>query len=675
MKLIKLKMSNFMSHQDTALDFTTMGSPVLIKGQHLDRHVADASNAAGKSSIFHAIDYALFKSNKSRLRYGTAAGSVSLEFEHFGAKYLIIKEFTADAYSASLYKDGTIVSAQKMEIEKYMYNLIGMTRDLYKHTIYQNQKSQDMFGSASRQMKTDFIMAIMDISQWETYNDVAGSIEKDVATYAAKITERRDMFKMQAETGRTDLAAYDIPALNKERDLKVRLLEDKQATLAAYKSAEDNLRQFNDLSGQKARLENKIASADRQIEGYKSMLAPLYAAMADIDSKQVTAPDDNYKKNLLSSAMSVEKTIAAKEQEMKMRQSEIQDKEAKKPIILSQGQCPFCRKIMDDAYKVDLDKHLSGEILALKNAYTQLGSEYANLQVMRSSTAAQVAEMNAQVTLYNNQITTRKDTLAKIESFEALKNVVIEQNKKDREELTIVASRVADLGSLLSGNPEQAINTMKTDIAFIKTAVDNLGQRLMTAAQIQAIIDHALGQVAELEAELARYLSAKDLLRHVSAVTSINGIQKILITSALADITTLANSFLAPMNLSVFFQFEKSLKTKEGFKPVFDIMVMNNYKEACELEDLSGAEDVLVNFALRMALTTLIANKYDFKYMIIDEGIKDLDKPYKEFLAGVIKGMALQTQIFFITHDSDLSGEFTNSITVQKQNGIARVLT
>jgi DNA repair exonuclease SbcCD ATPase subunit len=144
--------------------------------------------------------------------------------------------------------------------------------------------------------------------------------------------------------------------------------------------------------------------------------------------------------------------------------------------------------------------------------------------------------------------------------------------------------------------------------------------------------------------------------------------------TALNDITVRANSYLAKEHLSIFFQFERAKKSDDGFKPVFETMVINQYGKTRELDDCSGAEFVLVNFSLRLALSSIIASKYGFEYIIMDEGMKDLDDLYVNFVASVLQSVSNQFQIFVISHMKAFAESFPNSILVRKQNGVAQVI-
>jgi DNA repair exonuclease SbcCD ATPase subunit len=210
--------------------------------------------------------------------------------------------------------------------------------------------------------------------------------------------------------------------------------------------------------------------------------------------------------------------------------------------------------------------------------------------------------------------------------------------------------------------------TIENEIHVLKT-------KLATIEASKQFIVQSESQLVSMQAGINQYIQADNMMKHAANITSINGIQKVKIMSALDDITHIANSFLSPLNKGIYFQFDKAKKSGEGFKPVFDVMVVNQYKEVGEMADCSGAEAGIVNFALRMALATLVANKYDFKYMIVDEGMKDMDELYLEFMATTIKNMAAQFQIFLVTHMTEFRDEFSNTLTIRKENGVSRALT
>jgi len=664
-----------MAHEDTTVDFTVLGSPVLIKGMNLDRGSEKASNEAGKTSIFNGIDYCLFTKRHIKLRRGTTNGSTSLTFEHQGSVYQATKRFTADDYTSELLKNGQLISTQKSEVEKYMYNLIGMSRELYEHTIYQNQMSTDAFGSATKQLKTGFITDIMDISVWEDRHSVAKDIHKTLGDYKAKSVTKKEMLEVQISQKKTEVAAMGEEKIQQDLGRKQALLESKKQLLSMQSDTTAMEQQKYKLTGQLQALNSRIAVAEKQLTESNADLEKQRAIYADIQAKLVTPIEENYKKTLLSNALSAEKTVAAKAQEMQTVAMQIDDATKKKPIVLAQPKCPFCRRDMDISWKTELERHLDGEIAALHAKYATLGSEYANLLNMRSGLAEQVEALNKQVKMYTEQVGKTTEVTAKISKCEGIAAALIPELTNNRAERDSAKTQLDDVIKLLGNTTPSQAAVIKADMETIEREIDVFKTKLATIEASKQFITAAEGQLAGMQAQTARYITAENLMKHAANITSINGIQKVKILHALEDITQIANSFLAPVHKGVYFQFDKAKKSGEGFKPVFDVMVVNQYKEVSELEDCSGAEAGIVNFALRMALSTLVANKYDFKYLIIDEGMKDMDEPYLEFIASAIKNVSSQFQVFLVSHMKQLSEEFSNTLIVRKENKISRVLT
>ena len=674
MRLLNLELKNFMAHANTYIDFTQLGSPVLIKGINLDRGSEKHSNEAGKSTLFKGIDYCLFTKRKHRLRRGATEGKASLTFEHNGHIYNIIKEFTNSDYKPSLYKDGQLISQQKTEVERYMYDLLGIDRKLYEYTIYQSQHFSDAFGNAPKQVKTDFIMSLMEIKQWETYHQVAKNLTKLIIDYGSKSKQQKEILEMQLVSIQEALSKSDIEQLQQQISLKQSMLKEKQQLLEANKQTELLLNKKEEIIKKIKTLTESLENANKTLIDNNAQLQKYKPILEDLIKHKITPIDENYKKNLLGSFLSAEKTVAAKQQEMKMVEDQIREAEKKKPLVLQQNICPFCRRVMDDSYKSELEKHLNGEIASMNNTYQKLGEEYNNLIAIRSNLAKQVDEMNKQIAIYNENIRTQTELEGKINQLESINQLLTKQCEKEQQELAFNKKQLEDTEKLLQGSNPDQLKELYASIDILKTEIEDLQRNIMKIENMQANILTIKDQIAQLDSEIQQYAKAQSLTTHSANILSINGIQKALISEALEEITILANSYLARLGKSVFFQFEKSKKSSEGTIPVFETMVVNQYKEVCELDELSGAEFVLVNFALRLALTTLVANKYNFQYLIVDEGIKDLDEPYREFVASMLKSISGQFQIFLITHFPDFAYEFNNSLLVKKENGVSSVV-
>ena len=86
------------------------------------------------------------------------------------------------------------------------------------------------------------------------------------------------------------------------------------------------------------------------------------------------------------------------------------------------------------------------------------------------------------------------------------------------------------------------------------------------------------------------------------------------------------------------------------------------------MDELSGGEKAIVNFAMRLAFSTIMASAYGFEFMIIDEGFQDTDDRNISIIAGMLTQLSSQFQIFVVTHIKEFESYFSNIIHVIKRD-------
>ena len=133
----KLKLNNFKSHENTTIRFEN-GISVIV-----------GENGAGKSTIFEAISFALFKQHTAKkiedlVRNNADSMSVELEFKSNGGQYKIIREKKSNLKS-SIYKktsqDGDYVPicTGDKEVANEIKQVLDIDSDLFLNAIYIRQ--------------------------------------------------------------------------------------------------------------------------------------------------------------------------------------------------------------------------------------------------------------------------------------------------------------------------------------------------------------------------------------------------------------------------------------------------------------------------------------------------------------------------------------------------------
>ena len=173
-------------------------------------------------------------------------------------------------------------------------------------------------------------------------------------------------------------------------------------------------------------------------------------------------------------------------------------------------------------------------------------------------------------------------------------------------------------------------------------------------------------------AQLYEVLREKGLFRDLTTAFGRNGIQAMLIETAIPEIQDEANRLLAQMTsgrMHVELKTQRERASGEGQIETLDVVIHDNLGSR-PYEMYSGGEAFRVNFALRIALSRLLAQRAGAKLetLVIDEGFGSQDQEGRDRLVEAIKSVEDEfAMILVITHLDDLKERFPVRIDVQKR--------
>jgi len=195
----------------------------------------------------------------------------------------------------------------------------------------------------------------------------------------------------------------------------------------------------------------------------------------------------------------------------------------------------------------------------------------------------------------------------------------------------------------------------------------DLGEARQRLAYLERLAEQRKERLAQLDAALRD----KAIYAELQAAFGKNGIQAMLIESAIPEIEDEANRLLGSMSdgrLHIAFNTQRTRATGEGQIETLDI-VINDELGARPYEMYSGGEAFRVNFAIRIALSKLLARRAGARLqtLVIDEGFGSQDVEGRERLVEAIKSIEDQFEmILVITHLDDLKERFPVRIDVRK---------
>jgi exonuclease SbcC len=226
------------------------------------------------------------------------------------------------------------------------------------------------------------------------------------------------------------------------------------------------------------------------------------------------------------------------------------------------------------------------------------------------------------------------------------------------------------------------LETLTAESSDRRTLEDEVNDLRQTKSEADRRVGSALSRLAVLddlrerrEGYVAEQNETKLLiqrLRLLEKACGRDGVQALLIEQAVPDIEDRANELLERLTggeMQVRFQTQKQLKSRDAVAETLDIQISDRSGER-PYENFSGGEQFRVNFAIRLALSQILAKRAGARLqtLVIDEGFGSQDPNGRQRLVEAIHTIQDDfARILVITHIDELRDAFPTRIEVEKR--------
>jgi exonuclease SbcC len=244
--------------------------------------------------------------------------------------------------------------------------------------------------------------------------------------------------------------------------------------------------------------------------------------------------------------------------------------------------------------------------------------------------------------------------------------------KRMKESLESETRKVESLTAELASLPELLREAEAAEAEYKEIAAQR-SRALEAVGSIKAKIER-LNQLEakkrEQESKLSEVARESGIYAELARAFGKTGIQALLIETALPEIEQEANRLLGRMTDNrMHIKFETQRETKKGtVQETLDINISDELGTR-NYEMFSGGEAFRINFAIRIALSRLLARRAGapLPTLIIDEGFGTQDSTGMEKLIEAINSIQDDFEkILVITHMADLKDVFPTRIDVTK---------
>lgn len=468
--------------------------------------------------------------------------------------------------------------------------------------------------------------------------------------------------------------------MRQERDA---LRERFAAARARRQALADEDKGLGQSDGRRAQLERERNTQQSALGRYEERLAAIDASVSDWEGGEQQA-----RLVALESLLAGEnETVALRAEVARLRSAADEAREVTRRQQLLTGEISRLETRCDDLDRAEQAWQQTGQPELLDTRRALAEEQYApqaraGLAAVEKRLAAVAYDPAAHAAARARQTAAANapEEYQQLRRAEAAVKPLVEGLEESSRRSEQTAARVADLQT----QHEQlaaALRELQAGAAELRPAEAELTRlrddqaaaiRATSAArQRVAVLDDQRRTAKGLREERQVLAARIGLLRQLEEACGRNGVQALLIETALPEIEEHANDLLYRLSsgeMRIRFDTQRDRKSDGGAIETLDIKIADNSGER-PYENYSGGEKFRVNFAIRLALSQVLARRAGarLRTLVIDEGFGSQDPEGRQRLVEAIN--TVQTEfacILVITHIDELRDKFPARIEVEK---------
>lgn len=688
---IKLQLHNFLSYREPQpLDFTTFNLAVL-----------SGNNGVGKSSILEAITWALWGqtragSDDELIHQGTTGGWVEFIFEHEGSLYRMVRKRELKGRGQSLLEFQTrhrktstllgddhwqsITEATLKATQEKIIRILKIPYDIFVNSSYLRQGHADEFTIKTPAERKEILSDVLGLNYYEELSEKA-------RTKARQQEEKIKLLVFQIEDLQSQIARKkEIENQYRKTGVEFQKLDTAQKKLKTKLINLEKERQEYEVTSEKLQILREqfgeLQKTARELKQEKENLQKEQNRLNE-QLKNKEAIERDYEKLLSLEKENEKETIKYKKyaelnQELGVLEhiKEELDKNTKRINQIST--CPMCLRPMAEKEASKIIIHLKKEfqekyqskyerfkkevqkINYKPKLHQKIQDEIKNLAVMRDVYQA----LGLAVNNLKNVQTNLKKVFANFIKIRDEAEKITKDGTKFKNKLPELQKANSQWQAVKS---EEEI--LGGEILQLQNTLGGLKQELIQIEKQEKELKNLEKEQSESQKEIATF-------EELSVAFGKKGIQAMIIEQSLISIEESANELLKEITdgrMSLQFITQKAKKAaEEELIETLEIKIADELGSR-DYEMYSGGEAFRINFAIRIALSKLLAARAGthLKFLAIDEGFGMLDAVGRDDIVAAINSISPDFEkILVITHLQELKDLFPTKIEVTKdENG------
>jgi exonuclease SbcC len=695
---IKLALRNFMCYRDN------------VPPLHFDSfHVACLSgdNGNGKSALLDAITWALWgkaraKSDDDLIHLGQAEMEVEFDFAVAENQYRAIRKRSKAGLKRSgqssldlliAGSDGlALISGNSIrETETRIADLLRMDYDTFINSALLLQGRADEFSMKRPGERKEVLANILGLSVYDGLEKLAKSHGKERDIRQQEFTNRLARIDQQLEqkgTLESELrdAEAALAATGIELERQESVLTGLRQSREAFRFKEEEHKalgkQIEQAQQQLRYFEGQFTGHSSRIEGYEKTLATYEEDSARIRKRldEIAGREAGLAARREQIEELSNRTHFLRSANTKLKE-EMDDLKAKIDL-LAQGQadCPLCGTELGEDGRERIVANYEAQGTEKGDACRANLAEIQEKEAALKSVRQEVSDLESSITAERTQCERRLEALERDRSQaeQALpqESEALDQARRAAQDSRTALQESEDRQKVILVELE-ALPDLEKELDSAEKAFRELRERDRAYRDRLADLQASLRRCAELETERQDITTAmrtaadeRSIYEELATAFGKRGVQALIIESALPAIEEEANRLLGRMTDNrMHVRIESQRDTKKGETVetleirIADELGTRNY------EMFSGGEAFRVNFALRIALSKLLAGRSGapLPTLIIDEGFGTQDSSGRERLVEAINSIQDDfDKILVITHIEELKDAFPVRIEITK---------